>query len=268
MTWHSSSRGTPGGAFIDVGVLTGPQTVVVVPTVPVGRKRAICMGSEQTTAGQAFFDMLPPATTGIVVNGAEASVEADFEWFIVKADGTRFPIQDDSTTDSEAVLQQALAILDEGERLEVDLGIAVGAPDIHLHAQWLDPQGPLHLNQVALTDEYQDLIPAPPEGYAHVPLLGNIDPSLGGQPTMAYTIATAGSVGDALEATRAVNGVPGDELAVGSSSPGTFGGVSFAAFKQCQTAFHAGESLQMKLTTGAAGNYFCQLPYLRVLVND
>ena len=89
MTWQSSNRGTPDGAFIDAGAVAAPVTVVAVPTVPANTKRVVCLGAEQGPAGSGgFFDMMPPSVQGLVTNGSE--VYRTMSPTVFREDGYRF----------------------------------------------------------------------------------------------------------------------------------------------------------------------------------
>jgi hypothetical protein len=260
MTWHSAARSTPGGQYIKPQNAAG-QTVVMVPTVPEGIKRVVSISAQ----AEAIFGGLPAQLQ--VRTGSLIASEVTLRWYLVAADGTRYLLQTNASVAPDTLVEldrTAFLILQEGEHIEVDVVPVLLVNTVSFYSQWLDPQGPLKLNRIVLTDQYQDIIPSPDEGTAHVPIW-----HINGAGSMAHDLATPGTAPAAVNMTRAVNGINGNDITVGAIGENSFSGIIAAplANPEVGPGLNPGESLRAKLTVAAAGVRIAVVPYLAVTAN-
>jgi hypothetical protein len=266
MTWHSSARATPGGLYNALGVVGALQTVVVVPTVPFGKeygnKRIVCVG---TPPGQeSLFNGQTPAMQAREITGA-ALTAADLAWFLVDADGVRWPIRSETIGfDAENPASDpndAILMIEEGERIEVDVSAESGAPSVDVLAQWLDVQGPVKFSRVVLTDAFQEIVPAADPGKSHTPLLSLIGADVA---NFSYTLASTGAVASGIDVARAKNGAPGaTQVGVVAAAPATYPPITAGLAGPIKAALGVGDSIVAKLSAAnPGGDHVLVVPYL------
>jgi len=212
-----------------------------------------------------------------VVNGSGgngSAVSADFHFFMVDANGVRYPIADITGLEDVAFVDEAFLMLKEGERVECEVTPGAGAPDAYVSAQYLDVQGPIHQTRVKLTDKYQDIIPAPAAGQSHIPLIGIFSGSGHAATNYSFSLAAEDTTGGAdIDLARAVNGVIVQEA---DKNP-TIIKDGFAGVDDFDktglgipVALSEGESIRAKTDSSPAeaGTRILVIPYLVVTPND
>jgi hypothetical protein len=175
MTYHSTPRHKGDYGPYNRLVATPGTTIantVVVPEVPTGVKRLIGSGTE----GGPMVGNLDWAIRGILrtPNAAEGSIEPDVDIFVRNSAGERFPIRElaDIAVTQNVIPTTANAIvLEEGESLVMDiLDTSLGAGEVETVMPFIDLNGPIVTRRVVLTDDWQDIVPAPKPGKYNLPI--------------------------------------------------------------------------------------------------
>jgi hypothetical protein len=265
MSLHSVARSVPGGLYLQKPAVV--ETLILVPTVPLGARRLIGAGSseggEWASSGTTLGFNLLGVQFKMDVGGGEGGWDADV--FLKNAAGERYVLAAEQS--GSMVLQGGPFLMEEGESVEADISNPSGP--IAVMISTLDLQGPIRDNRVILTDQFQAIVPAPVNGKIHIPI------ATGGP-------AAAAMLGSALEKNgAAINGqidfrrfnnetelgpllgsssTSESQLSyVGSNVPNT--GEGSAAY----VPYKAGQSLRAKLQSSPGGKKsFVSFPYLVV----